>query len=375
MTEVGIVGLPQAGKSTLMSAVTGAQAAGGDVLRGVIPVPDERVDRLAEIFQPKKTTYATLQITDLAPAHGPLKKGEMFTPAQLGHLRDMDLLIVLVRVFGSEAVPHPLNRIAPPEDFSLFLSECLLADLAIVEKRVERLDTDISKGGAGKKVSDLELEKDGLVRIQAALAEEKPARSVEVSDQQEIMYRGFGFLSGKQIIPVANTSDLGNDAEKKGFESLKGEVEKTNTAFPAWNLPDPFPVNAALELELREMLGPENLGGEEASEYFQEVGLGGPCYDAIITQAYKSLGLISFLTTGEDEVRAWTIPQGYLAPNAAGAIHSDLERGFIRADTVAYDDFIKAGNMADCRKAGTLRTEGKEYVVADGDIIEVKFSV
>ncbi|MCG3199651.1 MAG: Ribosome-binding ATPase YchF [bacterium] len=379
MTEVGIVGLPQSGKSSLLAALTGTHmphsGAPGEVHRGVIPIPDERVERLSEIFKPKKTTHATIQFTDLVGAHGPLKKGELFTPAQIGHLRDMDLLVLVIRLFTSDAVAHPLNRISPGEDLSLFLGECLLADLAVAEKRLERIEGDLRKGGAGKKKDDLEVEKAGLLAIKHAIEEERPVLSVELTPQQRAMYRGFGFLTGKKIILVVNSGDLNSTEETERLAALKQESEGWNRKCAAWGLPEPFAVNARLELELREMVGGENLEGEEALEYFHEVGLESSSRKEMIRHAYASLGLVSFLTAGEDEVRAWTIPRDCPAPAAAGVIHSDLEKGFIRAEVVGYDDFIRAGSLAECRKHGTLRLEGKDYIVKDGDILNIRFSV
>jgi GTP-binding protein YchF len=379
MTEVGIVGLPQSGKSTLMCALTGIHTplagAPGEAHHGILMVPDDRVDRLSEMYKPKKTTYATIQFTDLVGAHGPLKKGELFTPAQVGHLRDMDLLVLVIRFFSSDAIPHPLSRINPAEDLNLFLGECLLADLMVAEKRIERIEHDLRKGSIGKKKDELEAEKGGLLAIKEALESEMPVAGVELSPQQQVMYKGFGFLSGKKIIPVANTGDLNHPEEKKSFAALREEAASWNARCPAWDLPEPLLVNARLELELREMVGADQIDSEEALQYFEEVGLAGSSRTQIIQQAYSSLGLISFLTAGEDEVRAWTIPKGTHAPAAAGVIHSDLERGFIRAETVSYEDFVSAGDLAECRKHGTLRQEGKDYAVRDGDILNIRFSV
>lgn len=379
MTEVGIVGLPQSGKSTLMAALTGAPlsltGAPGEAHRGIIPVPDPRVDHLSEIYKPKKTTHATIQVTDLVGAHGPLKKGELFTPAQIGHLRDMDLLVLVIRLFSSDAVPHPLNRIDPGEDLNLFLGECQLADLILAEKRIERIDAEMRKGGAGKKREDLEHEKDGLLAIKEALEAEHPVREVELTPQQKQMYKGFGFLSGKKILPVANTGDLNSQTETDRLHHLKDQIAVWNRKCAAWDLGDPLLVNARLEYELREMVGPDQLESPEALDYFREVGLEGSSQSRIVERAYASLGLISFLTAGEDEVRAWTIPQACHAPQAAGVIHSDLEKGFIRAEVMAYQDFISAGSQAECRKQGTLRLEGKDYLVKDGDILNIRFSV
>lgn len=379
MTEVGIVGLPQSGKSTLMAALTGVPlshtGAPGEAHRGIIPVPDQRVDQLSEIHKPKKTTHATIQATDLVGAHGPLKKGELFTPAQIGHLRDMDLLVLVIRLFSSDAVPHPLNRIDPADDLNMFLGECQLADLILAEKRLERIDTEMRKGGAGKKREDLEHEKAGLLAIKEALEAEHPVREVDLTPQQKQMYKGFGFLTGKKILPIANTGDLNSQIEMDRLNQLESQIADWNRKCAAWELEDPLLVNARLELELRDMVGADQIDSPEALEYFKEVGLEGSSQSQIVKRAYASLGLVSFLTAGEDEVRAWTIPHSCHAPQAAGVIHSDLEKGFIRAEVVAYEDFIHAGSLAECRKHGTLRLEGKDYQVKDGDILNIRFSV
>jgi GTP-binding protein YchF len=362
-----------------MSALTGATipltGTPGEAHRGVIPVPDPRIDRLSEIFKPKKTTYATIQFTDLVGAHGPLKKGELITPAQVGHLRDMDLLILVMRLFISDSVPHPLSRLDPAADLDLFLSECILADLMLSEKRIDRIDVDLRKGAIGKRRDELEIEKKGLLAIKEALEGEHPVASVPLTAQQLHMYKGFGFLTGKSMIPVANTGDLNHALEADWLLGLQEQVKRWNTKCADWNLSEPLPVNARLEMELREMVGPENLDNEEALLYFQEVGLTGSSQTQIIHQAYSKLGLSSFLTAGEDEVRAWTIPRNCHAPQAAGVIHSDLEKGFIRAEVVSYDQFIASGSLAECRKHGTLRLEGKDYLVMDGDILNIRFSV
>lgn len=379
MTEVGIVGLPQSGKSSLMAALTGAHiplmGAPGEAHRGVIPVPDPRVDRLSEIFHPKKTTHATIQFTDLVGAHGPLRKGELFTPAQIGHLRDMDLLILVIRLFSTDTVAHPLSRIDPAADLDLFLGECQLADLLVAEKRIERIESDLKKGGVGKKKDELEIERAGLLEIKTALEAEKPVRSVALSPQQRQMYKGFGFLTDKHLLPVANTGDLNSPVEIERLNQLRERLQLWNRKCESWAFPEPLAVNARLEFDLREMVGAENIDNDEALDYFKDAGLEGSSHAQIINLAYASLGLISFLTAGEDEVRAWTIPHGCSAPRAAGVIHSDLEKGFIRAEVVSYDDFIRAGTLAECRKHGTLRLEGKDYLVLDGDILNIRFSV
>lgn len=363
----------------MLAALTGSSfslgGAPGEAHHGAIVVPDERVERLSEIFQPKKTTHATLQLTDLVGAHGPLKKGELFTPVQVAHLRDMDLLVTVLRFFSDESIPHPLSRIDPAADLSLFLSECLLADMAVAEKRVDRIQSDLRKGGAGARKDDLEMEMSALERVRKVLEEERPVRAVEKSEREEKALKGFGFLTGKPIVPVANTGDLTSDTERQQLEGLVAEISKWNGRCSSWDLPEPLSVNAKLELELREMLGTENLDGEEAAEYYAEAGLRGPSYERIVRQAYQSLGLVSFLTVGEDEVRAWSAPHGCPAPKAAGTVHSDMEKGFIRAEIVAYDDFIQTESMSETRKQGKLRIEGKDYAVQDGDIICFRFSV
>jgi hypothetical protein len=257
----------------------------------------------------------------------------------------------------------------------MFLGECQLADLMVAEKRIERIESDLKKGGVGKKKEELEAERAGLLEVKAALEAEKPVRSVDLTPQQRQMYKGFGFLTGKHLLPVANSGDLTSSLEADRLGLLRERLQLWNAKCPSWGLPEPLAVNARLEFELREMVGVENLDKEEALGYFAEVGLEGSSQAQIINLAYSNLGLISFLTAGEDEVRAWTIPRHCPAPQAAGVIHSDLEKGFIRAEVVTYADFIAAGTLAECRKHGTLRLEGKDYVVSDGDILNIRFSV
>jgi ribosome-binding ATPase len=211
--------------------------------------------------------------------------------------------------------------------------------------------------------------------VKSALESEKPVRSVELTPQQKQMYKGFGFLTDKHLLPVANTGDLTSSMEKESLDLLRNRLQAWNTKCSTWALPEPLAVNARLEFELREMVGVENLDNEEALGYFREVGLEGSSHAQIINLAYANLGLVSFLTAGDDEVRAWTIPRHCSAQKAAGVIHSDLEKGFIRAEVVSFDDFIRGGNLAECRKHGTLRLEGKDYIVSDGDILNIRFSV
>lgn len=364
--QIGIIGLPTSGKTTVFNALTHGHAetsiAGGekDANRGVAHVPDERVDFLSELFKPKKTTYATVEFTDVAGLTKGSGKEKGFSNRFLGNLRDMETLIIVIRVFKTESVPHPEGHVNPSRDLDTVMTELCFADMNIIENRLKKIEESWNKQADKRK--EFTLEKETLQRYQQALESEKPIITVEpTKDETDRYIRPYGLLSGKKMLVLANVSDLTDDNESQWLDDLKLACQR-------WDLPI-VPINAQLEHDLLEL--PE----EEWNDYFQASGIEGAARDKVIQESYRILHQHSFLTCGPDEVRAWTIPIGMKAQQAAGKIHSDIERGFIRAEVIAYDALKEMGSIDAVKKEGRFRLEGKEYVVQDGDIIEFRFSV
>lgn len=364
--QIGIIGLQTSGKTTVFNALTHGHAetslAGGDkdANRGVSHVPDERVDFLSKMYNPKKTTYAVVEFTDVAGLTKGSGQEKGFSNRFLGDLRDMEALLIVVRVFRADSVPHPEGSIDPARDLDSILTDLILADMTIIEKRLPRIDESWKKQVDKRK--ELEKEKESLERFMAALNDNRPIVSVEPTLEETNLYiRPYGLLSGKQMLCVANVSDLGAAEEQDYLAKLKIAADR-------WLTPIVI-VNAQLERDLLEF------PPEEWDVYFQESGLDGPASGNVIRESYRILKQHSFLTSGPDEVRAWTIPIGLKAQQAAGKIHSDIERGFIRAEVIAFDDMKAYGSEDEVKKAGKFRLEGKDYIVQDGDIINYRFSV
>ncbi len=354
--KAGILGLSLVGKSTLFQLLTGtpAAAAGGrpEARVGVARVPDPRVGRLAEIYKPKKKTLATVEYVDVPG----VAKGESAALVDLPALRGVDTLVHVVRAFESDTVPHPDGSIDPLRDASVLELELILADLATVERRLERLEANIKKANKAEDVA----ERTVFLRLKEHLEAERPLREVDLSDEDAHRLRGYALLSGKPLLVVANLGekDLKDAPAVLERTGLAGFARKPRVALCA--------VSAPIEAEMAD------LSPEDAEAFRQDLGLAEPGLERVIRSTYDLLGLISFLTAGEDECRAWTIRRGTRAVVAAGAIHSDIERGFIRAQVVAFDDLVAAGGIAACRERGTLRLEGKDYEVKDGDVIEFR---
>jgi ribosome-binding ATPase len=357
--KVAIIGLASTGKSTLFQLLTGAapQAPGGrpEPRLGVARVPDSRVEALAGMYRPKKTTHATVEYVDVPG----VAKGEGVALVDLPALRGIDALVHVVRAFESDLVPHPDGSVDPLRDAKMLDLELILADLSTVEKRLERLEANIKKANRGEDAAERAV----FLKMKEALEAERPLRELDLPEEDRRRLRGYSFLSEKPVLLVLN---LGEAAVR----DAAGEVERLGLAGfaerPGFGL---CPVSAPIEAEMAE------LSPEDAKSFREDLGLEEPGLDRVIRTSYGLLGLISFLTAGEDECRAWTIRKGTRAQQAAGAIHSDIERGFIRAETVAFDDLVAAGSVAACREKGTLRLEGKEYVVQDGDVINFRFNV
>ena len=358
--KAGILGLSLAGKSTLFQLLTGTQAPapGGrpEARMGVARVPDPRVFRLAELFNPKKKTLATVEYVDVPG----VAKGEGQALVDLPALRGVDALVHVVRAFESEVVPHPEGSIDPLRDARMLELELILADLGTIERRLERLEANIKKANKADDVAERVV----LLKMKEALEAERPLRDLTLIEEDQRRVRGYAFLSSKPLVLVVN---MGEDQVRQAAAA----VERMGlVAFAAEGSARAVcAVAAPIEAEMAQ------LSAEDAQAFRDDLGLKEPGLDRVIRTSYELLGLISFLTAGEDECRAWTIRRGTRAQQAAGEIHSDIERGFIRAEFVAFDDLMKAGSLAACREQATLRLEGKDYVVRDGDVINFRFNV
>jgi GTP-binding protein YchF len=365
---IGIVGLPYTGKTTVFNALTGLSAptgkysdAQGEINRGVVSVPDERLDRLAEMYKPKKITHATIEFCDVAGFRKGASSDASVSAYLLGQLRDMDALAMTVRVFERDSVPHPGNRIDPVADLDTLLTEFNLADLAIAEKRCQRLGEQLKKGTQEER-DKLAHEKQIIERIIATLNAGHPLRTLELTHEEQAPIRGFGFLSQKPLLVLANVGDFTSEIEQKRLAELEKYCQDAGLRMLA--------INGDLECELRQIEAPH-----EQKEYMDAMGIERRAAGAVIQAAYQITHSETFLTAGEPEVRAWTIPVGSKAVEAAGKIHSDIARGFIRAEVVPYEHLIHDGSIAKAREAGHYREEGKEAIIKDGDVIYYRFNV
>ncbi len=363
MLKCGIIGLPLSGKSTVFNVVTRAGAevkpyASGktDPNRAMVNVPDDRFDHLARLFEPKKVTPATVEFVDLAGLSRNASKGEGVGNAFLSFVSESDALVHVVRLFENPDVPHPENSIDPVRDWNIVEMELIFRDLGVIENRISRLQ-------AKKKNIPSETEEKALLeRCQACLLEERPLRELGLSPDELRLLSGFAFVTLKPELIVANLDETQTDDSFPLLNALR-ELAKTKGIRL-------LRIFGKMEMELTEL--PE----EEQKEFMGELGIEESGRNRLISEAYALLGLLSFFTTGKDEVRAWTLVKGANAVDAAGAIHSDLARGFIRAQVVSYEDFIShEQSLAKCREKGVLRLEGKDYVVNDGDMIEIRFNV
>jgi GTP-binding protein YchF len=359
--KLGILGPPQSGKTTLFAALTRGQALSGSsrgeaVHLGSVKVPDARLDHLRDLYQPKKFTPAKVDYVDAPPLEtGRAERGAL---AALTALRDVDAFVLVIRAFEDPSVPHFQQSVDAARDAGWLLSELILEDLALVERRLERIEKAVK---VGKKPEDPN-EYDALKCVREALEAERPARAAGLTPAGERALRGFQLLSMRPWIVVVNAEDA---QLKQGEAALTGPV----AARFGEASPPVIALSAKTEAELVQ------LSEEDAAEFMGVLGIAEPGLVRMIRLSYATLGMISFFTVGPDEVRAWTVPEGALAPQAAGAIHSDLERGFIRAEVVSYDDLVRTGAMPKAKEMGLLRTEGRDYRVRDGDVVNIRFSV
>ena len=364
--KLGIVGLPNVGKSTLFNAITkaGAQSANYPFCTiepnvGVVSVPDARLDRLAQMHNPEKITPAYIEFVDIAGLVKGASRGEGLGNKFLSHIREVDAIIHVVRCFEDGNIIHVDGSVDPIRDIETINLELIFADLEMVEKRVERVSKMVKTGD--KKYAE---EAEFLNKLKATLEGGNPARSLEYSESEAEFLKEIALLTKKPVIYAANVSedDFTSGIENNTYVSRLTELASKEGA-------EVLPISARIEEEI------STLDAEEKELFLSEMGLSASGLDRLVEKSYSLLGLISYLTAGPQEVRAWTITKGTKAPGAAGKIHSDFERGFIRAEVVSYDDLMACGSNAAAREKGLVRSEGKEYVMQDGDVVVFRFNV
>ena len=377
MLRAGLIGFPSVGKTALFHLLTSAREAPRGASRqeanvGIARVPDERLDRLTELFNPRKHVPATVEFADIAGTAG--AKSGAAALLDVAGFRNADALLHVVRMFRDPAIPHPAGSIDPARDVRTMEDELILADLGVVERRLERLERDLKKGQG----ADLKKEQEVLLHCRAALEEGKPLRSLQLAGDDAKRLRGFQFLSAKPLLLVLNLDEADlqhadRAVEIAGLTSFVGGPMDARTQGPTeprtqgpTDRVRAVPICAKIELEIAQ------LDAEDAQAFMADLGLKESGLDRVIRASYDLLGYISFFTVGEDENRAWSIPRNTTAHVAAGEIHSDIQRGFIRAEVVRYEHLLARRTIAACREHGELRLEGKDYIVQDGDVINFR---
>ena len=359
--KVAIIGLPNSGKTTVFNALTRASAETATFSSGrlepniaMVKVPDTRLEKLNEIYRPRKLTSAEVQYVDIGGLGGIEQRNEGLAPELLNYAGTADALLHVVRAFDDDRVPHPSGSVDVARDVAAVDAELMLADLILIERRLERLEKDIRKFSGSQRVQNLK-EQQLLMRLKEELESERPIRDLSLAPQEEKFIRGFQLLSQKPVLLLLNIDEnCINDPPAFDYAFRQSAVVE---------------LSAKVEAELAQ------LEDDETEEFMQDLGISEAARDRVIRVSYQLLGLISFLTVGEDEVRAWTIRCGMTAHEAGGVIHSDIQRGFIRAEVIPFERLVTEGSIVAAKKRGLVRLEGKNYIVKDGDISHFLFNV